>query len=124
MVDEITNSKIFKKLIEHDKKFDEIDKRFKTIDQRFNKVEATLERHSDLLADHSVQLLRLSEKVDRIDERTAFIPKMYQAMDAFMKEIRESRDDRVILDRKVINHEERLVVVESTLSIKSPAEVF
>lgn len=124
MVDENEDPKIFKKLVEHDKKFVPIDKRFEVVDERFDKVEATLRRHGDLLADHSVQFFKLTEKVDRIDERTAFIPKIYQAVDAFMKEIRESRDDRVILGRRVSDHEERLMVAENALSIKPPTEAF
>ncbi|MFA5776717.1 MAG: hypothetical protein WC988_04150 [Patescibacteria group bacterium] len=105
------------KLIEHDGMFDKIGK-------ELEKRGKELERHSEILAGHGGQLLTLTEKVDRIDERTAFIPKMYQAMDAFMKEIRESRDDRTILGRRVTDHEERLEVVESALSIKPPSEVF
>ncbi|MFA5776720.1 MAG: hypothetical protein WC988_04165 [Patescibacteria group bacterium] len=124
MLNKDDSPKIYKKLIEHDKKFVAIDKRFEAVDQRFDKIEVTLRQHGDLLVDHGVQLLKLSEKVDRIDERTAFIPKMYQAVDAFMKEIRESRDDRVILGHRVSGHEERLEVVESALSIKPPSEVF
>jgi len=129
---------IVTKLIEHDGKFKGIDEHFKDIDGRFKDIEdrfngvdgrfegidATLKRHGDILADHSVQLLKLIEKVDRIDERTAFIPKMYDAMDAFMKEIKESRADRVLLGRKVSDHEERLGAVEMALSVKVEEKAF
>lgn len=77
MVEEISNSKIYKKLLQHDKKFIEVI-------ARFDEHENTLNRHGDVLGDHSVQIQNLKETIDRIDERTAFIPKMYDAMDAFM----------------------------------------
>lgn len=101
---------VVNKLIEHDGKF--------------SKIEKELERHSGILADHGGQLLTLTEKLDRIDERTAFLPKLYDICDAFMKEVIESRNERVIVGRKVSDHEERLVVVEDALAIKQPVEVY
>lgn len=101
MVEEISSTKMYNKLLQHDKKLTE--------------VVARLDKHEDVLADHSIQLQNLTEMVNRIDERTAFIPKTYDAMDAFMKEIREGREDRVFLAHRVSDHEERLVVVENAL---------
>ena len=46
---------------------------------------------------HSLQLFDLRKKVDRIDGRTE---KLYDAMDAFMKEIRESREEREFIPPK------------------------
>ena len=126
---------VVNKLIEHDgrfagidekfagieKRFNGIEEKFVSIDERFGKIEKELARHTEILTDHGRQLLKLTEKVDRIDERTVFLPKLYDAVDAFMKEIRESRDERIVGGRKVSDHEERLAVVEDALAT-TPAE--
>lgn len=80
--------------------------KFIEYDERFNKIEAGL-------ASHSVQILNLTEKVDRIDERTAFLPKLYSAVDAFMKEIQESRQERVFINQRIGDHEDRIVALEN-----------
>jgi hypothetical protein len=90
-------------------------------DKEFRDICGTLSEHGNTLAEHSSRLHRIEEKLEIIDERTAFLPKLYDAVDAFMKEIKESREERVMLNARMNKFEGRLAVVEATLSI-SPVQ--
>ncbi len=88
-----------------------------------------LEEHTDALLEHSRILDQHSDKLDviplilqkidsleiltqRLDERTARLPKLYDAVDAFMGEIKASREERGFMGTQLSRHEERITNLE------------
>ncbi len=108
---------VLEKLVEYEKNFRDIRSTLADHDRNFKDIR-------NILADHSVKLVKLEEKLDVLDDRTAFLPKLYDAVDAFMKEIKESREDRVLLGTRVGECEDRLAVVEEICAIKPAGRAF
>ena len=104
-------------MVEYEKNFREIRASLADHDRYFKNIRS-------ILADHSVKLVKLEDKLDVLDARTAFLPKLYDAVDAFMKEIKESREDRVLLGARVGECEDRLAVVEEVSAVKPPERAF
>jgi hypothetical protein len=81
------------------------------LDKKYFKVFETFVTKK--LNEHDIRLDRVEDKLNLIDERTAYLPKLYDAVDAFMKEILESREDKVFLGHRVDDHEKRILVLEN-----------
>ncbi|MBU0649693.1 hypothetical protein KJ605_01295 [Patescibacteria group bacterium] len=97
---------VVKKFKEHDKKFDRIDS---VLGDLTTKVGDLTTKVGDL----TIRVMRMEDKIDEIDKRTEFLPKLYDAVDKFMKEIMESRQERVFINHRLKDHEERLVHLET-----------
>lgn len=57
----------------------------------------------------------LETKVDIIDERTESYPKLYDNVDKLVGEILENRQERTLMNSKLIKHDKRIGVVEKLL---------
>lgn len=57
----------------------------------------------------------LERKIDGIDERTKFFPKLYDNVDKLLGEIEENRQERAFTSQRVDDHEQRLEVLEKHL---------
>ena len=102
-----------------------------------------LNEHSETLNEHTATLDRLehlvtsvSEKLSQIiselhrqhsrqeefDEKTKYYPMAVNNSDKMVKELKEHREERVIISKNIRLHEDRLVVVEDALGITPPAQ--
>jgi hypothetical protein len=52
------------------------------------------------------------QRVEVIDDRTRFLPKLYDNVDKIMGEILENRQERVFMGHTLHDHEERLTNIE------------
>lgn len=57
----------------------------------------------------------LETKVDIIDERTESYPKLYDNVDKLVGEILENRQERTLMNSKLIKHDKRIGAVEKLL---------
>ncbi|MFA6982037.1 MAG: hypothetical protein WC243_03390 [Patescibacteria group bacterium] len=58
------------------------------------------------------QIQQLMQRVEVIDDRTRFLPKLYDNVDKIMGEILENRQERVFMGHTLHDHEERLTNIE------------
>jgi hypothetical protein len=78
--------------------------------------------HDDILADHGRQLLKINRiitRLDDIEENVASLMRLRVTCDAFMKEIIENRQERIVIGRQLGDHEERLGTLENAVLIRT-----
>jgi len=76
--------------------------------------------HDDILADHGRKLLKINgiiTRLDDIEENVASLMRLRDACDAFMKEIIENRQERIVIGRQLSDHEERIGTSEKAVLI-------
>lgn len=68
-----------------------------------------LEKGQDLLMK---KVFEHGRRFDLPEERTAYLPKLYDNVDKLLKEIRDGREDRIIMLNRLTNHETRITRLE------------
>jgi len=102
-----------------DQRFEKIDQRFEGIDRRFEKIEARLDLFAETFVTKDVFFAEI-KRLESIMYTKADHAKFMEWMDEAMTELRDMREERILtsrqmlyLDDKVIEHEQRLRVLES-----------
>jgi outer membrane murein-binding lipoprotein Lpp len=91
-----------------------IDKNTKELKQRIDTLDKKIDqREMSLLAE--IRLTANETKEDMRQEFSTRIDKLYNHMDAFIKEIRDSRDERTVVGHRLKNHDDRLNKLESSV---------
>lgn len=116
-----TLNTVVAKLGNHDKRFDEHTKILNEHSRSLERIEKRLDKHDELFSQITGELCKMNRRFNVLEERTEYLPKLYNAVDKFMGEILESRVERVILTSRVKNHEDRLVTVENKVGIVAPS---
>ncbi len=103
-----------------DQRFEKIDQRFEGIDRRFEKIEARLDLFAETFVTKDVFFAEI-KRLESIMYTKADHAKFMEWMDEAMTELRDMREERILtsrqmlyLDDKVIEHEQRLRVLEKT----------
>ncbi len=79
----------------------------------------------DLNAIRQLMQFELDKRMTPLAEKIAFLPtkdEFYKLMDEWIVEVKEYKQERVLLSSRVSNHEERLTVIETVLPDKPPHE--
>ncbi len=79
----------------------------------------------DLNAIRQLMQYELDKRMTPLAETIAFLPtkdEFYKLMDDWIVEVKEYKQERVLLSSRVSNHEERLTVIETVLPDKPPHE--
>ncbi len=95
----------------------------KVLDQHtaaLNRLEHLLTNNSEKLSQIISELHRQHRRQEEFDEKTKYYPMVVDNSDKMVKELKDHRDERVIINKNIRLHEERLVVVESALGITPP----
>lgn len=90
-------------------------------------INKKLDRHEVLLSHLSGlprEVFDIKQDTSLIKEDTAKIPRIQQLLDKTATANALDKQERTFMKNRIDGHEERLVVVENTLSIKPSAEVF
>jgi chromosome segregation ATPase len=66
-------TKIYGKLLEHDRKFEEIDKRFEQVDKRFEQIDARLDRLEARMDSLENRMDSLENRMDKLEQDVAEI---------------------------------------------------
>ena len=103
-------------------KIENLDKRFRDLENKTGEIFQRLTSHDNHLAELRRMIYKITEKVEEIDERTKYLPKLYDNVDKLIGEISEFRRDRVFTTSRIRDHENRLEVVESRLGVKVTAD--
>lgn len=82
-------------------------------DQRFVRLEARMDKLEERMSRLETRMNQIEDRLSQIEKDTAFLPKLFDAVDAFMKEILENRAERVLLSHRVDDHERRLITLEN-----------
>lgn len=69
------------KLDKHNQKFDEQAKILARLEKASDEYTAKLQKHDELFSRMIGEFFRMNQKIEEIDERTKYIPKMYGTLD-------------------------------------------
>lgn len=117
---QLTNlgQRIDQKITILDKKVTGLDQCITNLNQKVNKKITALDqkieqRERSLLAE--IRITANETKEDMRQEFRTRIDKLYNHMDAFIKEIRDSRDERAVIGHRLEDYENRISKLESSV---------
>ena len=100
----MNEDKIFKKLVEHDERFDKADVRFEKIDYRFDKIDERLEKVINKLIEHDEKFDNMVTK----DEFYQFKDEILTGQDKMMTILQRLDEERVFTNKWIGEIEEQV----------------
>ena len=70
-------------------------------------LEKEIARTNNTIADILNRLFKVEQKLEELDTRTINFPKLYDNVDAMIGEIKENREERAFMNRRIINLEKK-----------------
>lgn len=86
--------------LSHEQEHASITSRLSGIEQKLDKNSDDIEHVKRTLGHMAVKQVQTEARLQEIEEHVSYIPKIYDSMNAFMVEIKESRQERVAMNAR------------------------